>query len=321
MHDARTAPKLSVVIPLYCEGNHFQASFQEIKKAVLETGLPHEFVLVDDGSNDATWLVVRTLAKEEPALRAVRFSRNFGKEAALRAGLEHATGDVVIVMDGDLQHPPELIPEMVRLWRGESFEIVDAVKADRGRESMVYAYFSKAFYTMLNLLSGYNVKNSSDYKLLDRKVVNALLSMEESCTFFRGMTEWLGFRHGTVAMNVRERAAGTTSWSTLRLIRLALVAVTSFSTSALHIVTFLGVVFLFFAALLFMYTAFYWVIGRALPGFSTVILLQLIIGGCTMMGLGIIGEYMTNMYWEMKRRPRYLVSETLGNAPSTPPEQ
>ncbi len=267
-----------------------------------------ELVMVDDGSTDGTWDAIQQLAESYP-VAGVRFSRNFGKEAAIIAGLESAGGRAVVVMDGDLQHPPELIPEMLRLWREEGVEVVEAVKSDRGREAAAYRTGSSLFYFIMNTLSGFDLANASDFKLLTRQAAEALLGMQERNPFFRGMTAWVGFKRARVPFEVKEREEGGTKWSFLRLLRLSLDAITGFSSLPLHAVTLLGLCFLAFSVVLGINTLYMKFSGQAVSGFTTVILLQLIIGSMLMISLGIIGEYLARIFAEVKKRPRFLVSE------------
>lgn len=305
------APTLSLVIPLYNEASHFEESLQIIKGELEKLTLPYEIVLVNDGSKDHTWELLKRLALIHPELRALNLSRNFGKEAATRAGLEAAKGDAVITMDGDLQHPPSLIPAMVQQWREGGVQIIDAVKISRGKESLVSKIRARMFYSLFNKLAGYNLRGASDFKLMDRAVVNALLSMPEYHVFFRGMASWVGFRRQEILFAVDPRKGGVTGWSIFRLIKLALTAVTAFSSFPLHFITLTGAIFGLFAVFLGVQTIFTKFSGDALPGYTTVVLLLLIIGSALMIGLGILGEYIARIYDEVKRRPRYLVSEKL----------
>jgi glycosyltransferase involved in cell wall biosynthesis len=309
-------PTLSIVVPLYNEGAKLTDNVQAIGRcagdAVAGMNGTFELVLVDDGSEDDTWSKVTAVFGEaELVVRALRFSRNFGKEAAVAAGLEHARGDCVIVMDADLQHPPELISEMVARWSQGDCDVVNAVKTDRGSESFAYRLSAGLFNTVTSSLSGFNLSGASDYKLLDRKVVDAFLRLHENQTFYRGLVAWLGFRQADVSMQVGERHAGRSTWSLARLVRLASTGMISFSTAALRLVSVLGLVF-FFAALAFgVYTFVQWYRGDAVEGFATVIILQLVIGSSIMLALGVIGEYLAAIYYECKKRPRYVVAETL----------
>jgi polyisoprenyl-phosphate glycosyltransferase len=306
-------PTLSLVIPVYREGSHLNVVIREII-AVLEKNISkesYEIILIDDGSPDNTWDVIREISPEFSMLRGVRLSRNFGKECALCAGLEMAKGEAVIVMDGDLQHPPDLIPEMVRLWQKSNIDIVEAVKVTRGKESFIGKIGAELFYTILNYLSGYNLRGASDYKLLDRKVVNAWLKMGERNLFFRGMTAWLGFQRVTIPFEVASRIGGKSGWSTLKLVKLAITGLTAFSSLPLHLITFSGCFFLIIAVILGAQAFILKFTGRAVDGFTTVIILLLIIGSLLMISLGIIGLYIARIYEEVKRRPRFIISEII----------
>jgi glycosyltransferase involved in cell wall biosynthesis len=313
-------PRISLVIPVYCEGTHLRASAAEIKRHVEGATESYEMILVDDGSSDDTWEIVKELADRDPCIHAVRLSRNFGKESAMSAGLERARGAAVIVMDADLQHPPEVIPQMVELWSNSGVDVVDAVKARRGKEPMVRAIGAGMFNTLMNRFSGFDLSGASDYKLLDRKVVDAWLQMRETQLFTRGMIEWLGFTHARVQFDVAERGEGRSAWSIVRLTRYALTALTAFSSFPLHIVTVMGLLFLAGAVLLSAWTLYVWIAGEAVSGFTTVILLQLGTGSIVMLSLGVMGEYVAHVYDEVKRRPRYVVAESIRHPASVTDE-
>src|SRR5438128_2730378 len=302
---------VSVVIPLYKEGPHLRAFVSDLKTALQQTECRFELVLVDDGSPDDTWKMITDEARTFPNLRAVRLSRNFGKELALCAGLERARGDAVVVMDGDGQHPPSLLPQMVKTWETTQADIVEAVKTRRGRESLGGKLGALLFYLILNKLSGFELKGASDFKLMNRKAVNAWLQMRERNVFFRGMTAWMGFTTVQIPFEVVPRSAGQSTWSALKRLKLALIGITTFSSFPLHLVTFAGVLFLGLSVLLGLETLYLKLAGRAVSGFTTVILLELIIGSFLMISLGIIGEYLARIYEEVKRRPRYLVTESI----------
>ncbi|MBW7866018.1 MAG: glycosyltransferase family 2 protein [Candidatus Hydrogenedentes bacterium] len=309
---AGSSRQITIVIPVYCEAGALHENLRAIAEAAGGAGgVDFGMLIVDDGSTDRTWEIVRETAGMMPSVRAIRLSRNFGKEAAIAAGLAHAEGDAVIVMDADLQHPPALIPEMARLWAEEGFDVVDAVKRHRGREAFWYKVSARLFTAALCSLSAFDMRGASDFKLLDRKVVNAWLSMRENVTFYRAMTEWVGFRHAQLPMDVAPRAGGRSSWNFLRLTGLATTALTSFSTKALHIATMAGFLFVLAALVFGGYTVFRWFRGGSLEGFSTVILLQLTVGGILMITLGIIGEYLSTIFREVKSRPRYIIREEL----------
>jgi len=304
-------PCLSVVVPLYREGRQVRQTVAALAEVFRSLDATYELILIDDGSPDDTWQAITEAASRYGFIRAVRLSRNFGKEASVCAGLEMARGDAVVVMDGDLQHPPALIPEMLRLWRQGDADVIDAVKQDRGKESALSRIGANLFYRSFNALAGQDLKNASDYKLLDRRVVDAWLQMRERSVFFRGMSAWLGFRHKQVYFAVPERQNGASSWSTLKLVRLALTAVTAFSTAPLHLVSAAGAVFAVFALILGTQALYLKLTGSAVTGFTTVILLLLIIGCVLMFALGIIGEYLARIYEEVKARPRYVVAERI----------
>jgi glycosyltransferase involved in cell wall biosynthesis len=303
---------ISLIVPAYQEERLIASSLREIRSRALESGEPFEIVVVDDGSSDGTWSAIEKARKDVPEMMAVRLSRNFGKEGAIAAGLDVATGDACIVLDADLQHPPALIPQMVRLWRQEGWDVVEAVKADRGTESWSHRLVTRTFYRIAGWVTGYELQDASDYKLLDRRVVDEWRRLGERVTFFRGLVSWLGFRRTQIRFEVPPREGGGSRWSLRGLARLALHAVTSFSALPLQIVTVLGFVTLLVAAAIGIQALRLWYTGAALPGFTTVILLQLMIGGFLMMSLGIIGTYIARIYDEVKGRPRYVVRDVVG---------
>jgi len=302
---------ISIVIPLYNEGSHLSALLSDLKTALQQTGCPFELVLVDDGSPDDTWERIKDETQTFPSLRAVRLSRNFGKELALCAGLERARGDAVVVMDGDGQHPPSLLPVMVEKWRTSGADIVQAVKTKRGSESLTGKLGALLFYLILNKLSGFELKGASDFKLMNRKVADTWLAMRERNVFFRGMTAWMGFTTVQIPFEVVARRGGKSGWSYLRRAKLALIGITTFSSFPLHLVTLAGVIFFVFAVGLGIQTLYLKLAGQAFTGFATVILLELIIGSLLMISLGIIGEYLARIYEEVKGRPRYIVMESI----------
>ena len=306
---------LSVVIPVHNESDEIAHNLSLIQQGVLKTGMPMEIIVVDDGSTDSTWKQLERLAAQMPELKALQFTRNFGKEAAICAGLAHSSGQACIVIDSDLQHPPELIPEMVRLWREEHWDIVEGIKKTRGTEPLINRIGARFFYRTLSGLSGYNLYGSSDFKLLDRKVIEAWLDMRERNTFFRGMISWLGYRRQQIIFSVPKRRLTQSRWSFFSLFRLAVIAITAFSSLPLQAVTILGGLFLLGAITFSIYVLVMYFLGLAFPGFTTVIVLELLIGGVLMISLGIIGTYIAQIYQEVKYRPRYVVAQTLSSYP------
>jgi len=305
---------LSVLIPVHDESDQIAQNLSLMHAEVSKTGLPMEMIVVDDGSTDGTWQVLEKLAEQLPELKAVQFSRNFGKEAAICAGMAYSTGKACIVIDSDLQHPPEVIPEMVRLWRDEHWDIVEGIKRTRGTEPLINKIGARFFYRTLSRLSGYDLYGSSDFKLLDRKVIDAWLDMRERNTFFRGMITWLGYRRKQISFSVPRRRLTQSRWSFFGLFKLAIIAITAFSSLPLQAVTLLGGIFLLCAILFSGYALLLYFTGLALPGFTTVIILEMVIGGVLMISLGIIGTYIAQIYQEVKYRPRYVVAQALMGA-------
>ena len=227
---------LSVVIPAFNEQEMVPAAAGQIDGILSRAGIPHELIFIDDGSRDATWAEIRAESEHRDTVRGVHFSRNFRKEAAIFAGLQAADGDCVAVIDCDLQHPPEKLVEMYRLWE-QGVEVVEGVKTDRGEESLAHRVAAKTFYRLISEATHIDMTRASDFKLLDRKAVNVLLSMREKRAFFRALSSWIGFRTAEVPYEVRERAAGESKWSTWLLIKYALSNITAFTSLPLHLIT------------------------------------------------------------------------------------
>jgi glycosyltransferase involved in cell wall biosynthesis len=306
-------PTLSIVIPAYREADHLHDSLQAIRTVATGLNVPFEIVVVDDGSPDTTWKILESLSSQWPELRALRLARNFGKEASLMAGLTASAGKAVIIMDADLQHPPALIPEMFRLWADGGWDVVNAVKRTRGNEGWLRKKLAGCYYALFGRLAGIEIANSADFKLLSRRVVDTVCSLPERNTFFRGLVSWVGFRQTSLPFDVEARAGGVSTWSTVKLARLAVNSLVSFSTIPLQAVTLMGLAFLVFALVLGIQTLWAKITGEAVEGFTTIILLLLIIGAVLMIALGIIGQYLAKIYDEVKRRPRYLIN---GAAPA-----
>lgn len=311
---------LSVVIPAYNEGELVLTAARTIAGVLKGAGIPYELVFVDDGSRDDTWPCLQKAVQEDPNVRALSFSRNFGKEAAVFAGLEAARGDCVAVIDCDLQHPCEKLVDMYRLWE-EGWEVINGVKVSRGKESAAHGFAAKCFYKIMSKAVKIDMSRASDFKLMDRKVVNALLGLTEHSTFFRALVGWVGFKTTEVEFSVAERAGGATHWSTLSLIRYAVSNITSFSAAPMQAVTVLGCITLVLAVVLGIQTLVRWAMGNAADGFTTVILLLLLIGSVLMISLGIIGYYIAQIFNELKGRPRYLVARTCSRDENAPAEE
>ena len=302
---------ISVVMPVYGEASHIGDVLADVRSRLEEAGEQFEFVLIDDGSPDKTWAVLEAEAAKHPMLRAARLSRNFGKELALTAGLDLAQGGAVIVMDADGQHPPALLPAMISAWREKGVDIVEAVKSDRGKETLLSKFGAGLFYSLWSRFSGFDIRAASDFKLLSRRAVDAYLQMDERNVFFRGMTAWLGFERVQIPFEVASRAGGQSNWSVFKKLSLAVNGISGFSSIPLQLVTFVGIAFLLFSIVFGVYTLALQITGHSVSGFATVILLLLIIGSLLMISLGIIGIYLARIYDEIKRRPRYLVSNRI----------
>lgn len=299
---------LSVVIPAYNEEPMINKTADTICRILNQEKIAHELVFVNDGSKDQTWTEIGRAAKEYPSVRGVCLSKNFGKESAIFAGLSESKGDCVVVMDCDLQHPPEKIVEMYRKWE-EGYEIIEGVKQSRGKESRLHALAARCFYHFISEATDIDMTHASDFKLLDRKAVNVLLNIPEKNAFFRALSSWVGFRSTNVAYDVQERDAGESKWSTRALIRYAITNITSFTTLPMQIVTFFGIIMLGMGVILSIQALYQKIVGAALGGFTTVIILQCFSSSVIMISLGIIGYYIAKIFEEVQGRPRFIISE------------
>ena len=303
---------LSIVLPAYNEEQNIENTAKTLSGLLEGEQIDYELVFVSDGSRDGTYDEILKAAKRNPRIKGAEFSRNFGKEAGIFAGLELTAGDAVVVMDCDLQHPPEVLPQMWKKWQ-EGAEIVEGIKISRGKESLMHRLSAGLFYSIMSRLIKMDMNSSSDYKLLDRKVVNVLLELPERNTFFRALTFWSGFRTETVEYEVQERQYGESKWSFWSLMKYAIANATSFSPLPLQLVTVMGIISILFSLILAVQTLVKFLTGTAVEGFTTVILLILIIGGFLMLSLGIIGHYIARIYEEVKGRPKYIISRVTDN--------
>ena len=301
---------LSVILPAYNEEKMIEKARDTLGRVLSEQDIPYEIIFVDDGSKDQTWPEIEKAAKKDNHVAGVHFSRNFGKESAMMAGLASAGGDCCVVMDCDLQHPPETVVEMYRLWE-QGYEVVEGVKHSRGKESLAHKASAGMFYKIISKAVGIDMSRASDFKLLDRKAVDALLEMPERNAFFRALSAWIGYKTTSVEFDVREREEGVSKWSTKSLIRYAITNIVSFSSAPMQLVTGAGVFMFLLAVILGIQTLVHYFTGNAVEGFTTVILLLLLIGSILMISLGIIGYYISKIYEEVKGRPRYLISRKI----------
>jgi len=307
-----TTPEISVLIPAYNEGDGMERALSTIG-GILETISKHwEIIVIDDGSRDNTYDRVCRYAQTEPRVKGVSFSRNFGKEAALLAGLKYSQGRAVIPIDADLQHPPNLIPDMVAKWRNGA-KIVHAVKRSRKTDGPGKRLAAFIINQIISQMGGINIHNSSDFKLLDREIVDILVyQLPERERFFRGLSSWIGFSEEYIEFDVSERIEDESKWSFWSLVELSITALTSFTSVPLRIVTFLGLITLILGFGVASEALWSWYHGQSVSGFATIIITLLLIGSFIMISLGIIGEYIAKIYEEIKARPAYLVKSTVG---------
>jgi dolichol-phosphate mannosyltransferase len=280
-------------------------------------GVEFELIVVDDGSTDATPQKLERLAESDPRVRIITLSRNFGHQAAITAGLDHARGDATVVIDSDLQDPPELIPTMIERWR-EGYDVIHGVRSSRRGETRFKLATARWFYRLLGRLTEIEVRrDAGDFRLLDRSALDALRSLRERSRFLRGLSVWVGFRQTDVAYERDARAAGATKYSLRKMIRFSFDAVSSFSNVPLQAATVLGFVFSIVAFLGIPIAIAFRAAGEFVPGITTVLLVVLLLGGIQLITVGIIGEYIGRVYEEVKRRPLYVVSDRR-NMPSDP---
>ncbi len=308
-----TPPEVSIVLPMFNEAEVVEESVAEVVELMSGTGRSFEVVCVDDGSTDDTSTLLGAMSAADPRLVPVRFSRNFGKEPALAAGLEVARGRAVVILDADLQHPPGLIPEMLQRW-DEGFEVVDAVKTERGEESWLYKAAARVFNMLMGGAVGGNLRGASDFKLLDREVVDTLLECPERNRFFRGLVAWAGFRVAQVRFEVAERAAGRSKMGTFSLIAYSLRNLVAFSAVPLRVVSWIGFITVLAGTILALQTLYVFLSGHAVSGFTTVILLIYWLCGLILASVGVVGFYLSHMYEEQKARPLFVVRKPRGSA-------
>ncbi len=313
----RPEPEFSIVIPLFQEADLVARVVEVIAAQMDDTGRSWELICVDDGSTDATPDLLQGIGASDPRVVPVLLSRNFGKESAMAAGLDVARGRAVVLMDGDLQHPPALLPALIARW-DEGFEVVNAVKERRGRESVLYGLAARLFNAMMGRAVGRSFERESDYKLLDRQVVQAVLACPERNRFFRGLVAWVGFRVARVPFEVQARPLGQSRWSLLALARYSTKNLLAFSSFPLIAIAWLGLLVSGAGVLLGVQTLYNWARGAAVTGFTTTILSVLGMGGVILVCLGVVAAYLAVVYDELKARPVYVVRAP--REPWTPPE-
>ncbi|RQO36589.1 glycosyltransferase [Herminiimonas sp. KBW02] len=309
--DVKTSSyKLSVIVPLFNEESVLPIFHERLKNVLSDLNHDWEIIYVDDGSTDRSYALLGQLRADNPKVGIARFTRNFGKEEAMSAGLRLATGDAAIIIDSDLQDPPELIPKMITAWLAGA-DIVNMRRRQRSGESWLKKATAHAFYRVINRLSDVPVPaDVGDFRLLSKRAVDALNLLEERNRFMKGLFAWVGYKHVTLDYDRDARAAGTTKWRYWRLWNFALEGITGFSVAPLKIATYLGLVF---SSMAFLYALYFLVktllIGESVRGFPTLIVTVMILGGLQLMAIGIIGEYLGRLFIESKRRPLYLLEQ------------
>ncbi len=298
---------LSVIVPAYNEAENVAPAAERILGVLAAASIPCELIFVDDGSQDGTFDAVAELSAGDERVRGASFSRNFGKEAAIFAGLSLAKGACCVTIDCDMQHPPEKIPEMYALWR-QGYQVVEGRKSSRGAESGLHRAFTRAFYGMMSRGAGADMSDYSDFKLLDRSAVDSLLSLKERGVFYRALSSWVGFRTACVTFDVQERQSGATKWSTAKLFRYAVNNITSFSNAPLVIPALLGAISLVLAVVFGVTAAV-----KGTGSYCAVLFPVFLMGGLILLSLGILGYYVGKVYDEARMRPRYIISRTIGD--------
>ncbi|MBI5163543.1 MAG: glycosyltransferase family 2 protein [Magnetospirillum sp.] len=306
-------PTLSLVVPMFNEAENLDRLFERLAEVAASTGLGYEIVCVDDGSRDDTVARLIEHHRREPRIKVVELSRNFGKELALTAGLQHTRGDAVVMIDADLQHPPERILDMIVKWR-EGYEMVIAVRRDREKEGLLKRTFARLFYWGFAKVSDIELpRGAGDFRLLDRKVVEVLNAMPEHARFMKGLYAWVGFRQVSIPFDVAPRAAGTTKFNLFRLWRLAVDGITSFTDVPLKVWTFVGMLAAAFGLLYgILFIVKTMILGIDVPGYPSLIVAIMFFGGVQLISLGVIGEYLGRIFSEVKARPLYVVRRAFG---------
>lgn len=309
-------PALSIVVPCYNEEECLSTLYERVTAvAHAQAGDDYELVLINDGSRDKTWEMMQDIAARDPQLVAINLSRNHGHQLALTAGLDLCRGDLILILDADLQDPPELLPQMIAKMREEGADVVYAVRGARAGESFGKKFTASLFYRLLDKLTDTAIPlDTGDFRLMSRRALNALLAMPEQARFIRGMVAWIGFKQVPITYDRAERLAGETKYPLARMMRLALDAITGFSTTPLRLASHLGIGLAFISLLIMVYIFAGWLSGNAIQGWTSMMLLIVMLGAAQMFVLGMIGEYLGRLYMESKKRPLYIVAEIRGGA-------
>ena len=307
----RARPVYSIVAPAVNEEDTLPHFYERVVAVMEQVGEPFEVVLINDGSSDGTFRVMRALHERDPRVRVVDFSRNFGHQIAISAGLDYARGDAVIIIDSDLQDPPEVIPQLIARWKA-GVEVVYAQRARRTGETRFKLLTAAAFYRLIARITSVQIpRDTGDFRLLDRRVVETLVTMREHHRFMRGLSAWVGFRQEAVPYDRHERFAGTTKYPLRKMIRFALDAITAFSYAPLQLATSFGFLLAALSLVSIVVAIIVRVFGGAIQGQGTTLIVVLFLGGIQLIFLGIIGEYLGRIYDEVRARPLYIVRELL----------
>ena len=303
-------PTFSIIAPIYNELENIPELYPRVRDVMDQTGEPWELILVDDGSTDGSTDVIRTLAENDARVKPVIFARNFGHQIAVTAGLDYSRGDAVVIIDADLQDPPEVILDLIEKWR-EGYEVVYAVRAEREGESWFKKTTASLFYRVIYRITDVNIPlDTGDFRLMDRKVVNVMNQMRERHRFLRGMSSWVGFKQIGINYKRKARFAGETKYPFSKMLKLALNAITSFSYFPLQLATYIGFITAGLSVIAIPVVVLLRLItGTTLEGQATTLIIVLFLGGVQLISLGIIGEYIGRIYDEAKGRPLYIVAE------------
>jgi dolichol-phosphate mannosyltransferase len=310
-------PDLSVVIPCYNEAANLAALYQRLSPVLKSLNLSYEIIFVDDGSRDTTFDAIRTLHSEDKQVKGLSLSRNFGHQVALAAGLHHSSGNMVITMDGDLQHPPELIPEMINRCN-QGFDIVNTKRLETEGAGFFKRNTSRMFYKLMNRLSDVELtEGGADFRLMNKKAVEAYTSFNERDRFNRGLVTWMGFNQDVIEYNAEERFAGKTKYTFRKMLRFAIDGITSFSSRPLRLAAYTGILVSIAGLLYAVYALVRHFSGATIPGWTSMLITVLLLGGVQLISLGVIGEYIARIFNEAKSRPLYFIKEktedTTGN--------
>lgn len=309
----KKSAEVSIVVPFYNEGAGVDLFFKELTAVLIGEKLDYEIVCVNDGSTDLTLAALLKARESNKRIKVINLSRNFGKEVALTAGLDHATGQSVIPMDSDLQDPPRLIPHLVAKWR-DGFQVVNAVRAERMSDSWMKRTTARGFYKIFNTISNTPIpENAGDFRLLDREVIEALRCLPERDRFMKGLFAWVGYRTTEVTYERPARATGESKWNYPKLMNFAIGGLTAFSTFPLRFFNYIGMTV---AGISFLYALFLITrtlfLGRDVPGYASIMVVMLFLGGIQLIGIGVVGEYVGKTFLEAKQRPLYLVHRLYG---------